>query len=160
MVDELTPPWQACLEEAWSAYCAGCVPVGAVEADDAGLVISRGRNRIWEHQGEANTLYGYALAHAEINALACLPADGKDRHSLSLYTTLEPCPLCMGALYMSGLRQLHFAARDAYAGSADMLGATPYLSRKPIRVFSPHIRSWRSCSSPCIPSSNSSAAPP
>jgi tRNA(adenine34) deaminase len=130
-------PWQACLEEAWSAYCVGCVPVGAAVMDAAGQILSRGRNRIGERQGEANTLYGHSLAHAEVNALACLPADGLDRHSLSLYTTMEPCPLCMGALYMSGVRQLHFAARDAYAGSTNMLGATPYLSRKPVRVFPP-----------------------
>jgi hypothetical protein len=38
---------------------------------------------------------------------------------------------------MSGLRELHYAARDPYAGSANLLGATPYLSRKPIRCFGP-----------------------
>jgi hypothetical protein len=38
---------------------------------------------------------------------------------------------------MSGLRELRYAARDAYAGSDDLLGKTPYLSIKPIRVIPP-----------------------
>jgi hypothetical protein len=38
---------------------------------------------------------------------------------------------------MSGLRELHFAARDAYAGSSNLLGKTSYLSRKPVRIHPP-----------------------
>jgi hypothetical protein len=38
---------------------------------------------------------------------------------------------------MSGLRELRYAARDPFAGSINLLGTTPYLSRKPIRVFGP-----------------------
>jgi hypothetical protein len=53
---------------------------------------------------------------------------------------MEPCPLCMGAFYMSSVRTLHFAARDPYAGSTNLLGTTPYLSRKPIRVIVPPSR--------------------
>jgi hypothetical protein len=48
--------------------------------------------------------------------------------------TMEPCPLCLGALYMSSVRQLHYACRDPYAGSVDLLSTTPYLRRKPIQV--------------------------
>jgi hypothetical protein len=40
--------------------------------------------------------------------------------------------------YMSGLRTLHYAARDPYSGSVNLLGTTPYLSLKPIKVAGPH----------------------
>lgn len=43
----------------------------------------------------------------------------------------------MGAIYMSGLRQVAYAARDPYAGSTNLLGTMPYLSRKPIQVTPP-----------------------
>ena len=137
MWDSLSPAWQACLEEAWMAGCAGSVPVGAVVTDAVGRIRARGRNRIFEAQGEDGCLHGQTLAHAEINALVTLPIVEVDRHTSTLYTTLEPCPLCMGAIYMSGVRQLRFAARDPYAGSVDMLGATPYLSRKPVQATGP-----------------------
>ena len=54
-----------------------------------------------------------------------------------LYTTTEPCPFCIGALYMSGARGLRCASRDAWAGSVDLLGATPYMRRKAISVCGP-----------------------
>jgi len=44
--DRLSLPWQACLEEAWSAYCASTIPIGAVVVDADGRILSRGRNRI------------------------------------------------------------------------------------------------------------------
>lgn len=78
------------------------------------------------------------LAHAELNALLSMPNLMPGRHDFTLYTTMEPCPLCMGALYMSGVRGLHYACRDTYAGSANLLGSTPYYSRKPLRVRGPH----------------------
>ena len=77
------------------------------------------------------------LAHAELNALLALKADRQTRHAASLYTTTEPCPLCLGAFYMSGVRTLHYAAREPFAGSTNLLGTTPYLSRKPIKVYGP-----------------------
>ena len=66
------------------------------------------------------------------------PAGGGVRSLFSPLSTLHsPRPLCFGALYMSGLRELHYAARDTYAGSTDLLGITPYLRRKPIRIHGP-----------------------
>ncbi len=86
----------------------------------------------------------HELAHAELNALLALrpatwdkTAPNNPRH-WALYTTMEPCPLCLGAFYMSGLRQLHYAARDSYAGSVNLIGATPYLSVKPVHATGPH----------------------
>jgi hypothetical protein len=45
--------------------------------------------------------------------------------------------MCLGTFYMSGFRTVQYASRDPYAGSIDILGATPYLRRKPILVKGP-----------------------
>jgi tRNA(adenine34) deaminase len=143
----LSLPWQACLEETWDAYCADTVPVGAVVTDGLGNILARGRNHIYEPHGSNRYLSGTTLAHAEINALIQLERHAPnhfqvngaliDPHACLLYTSTEPCPLCMGAFYMSGLRELHFASRDPFAGSINLLGKTPYLSRKTIRISGP-----------------------
>ena len=72
-----------------------------------------------------------------MNALLALQIPYGARESAILYTTTEPCPLCMGAIYMSVVRTLHYAARESHAGSTNLLGTTPYLSWKPIKVFGP-----------------------
>lgn len=137
MWESLSSPWQAALEMAWEAYCAGTIPIGAVIADANGNIVSRGRNRILDTSAPEGQVCNDMLAHAEINALLSLKLDQESRHDSILYTTMEPCPLCMGAFYMSSVRTIHFAARDPYAGSINLLGTTPYLSRKPIRVVAP-----------------------
>lgn len=133
----LSEPRRACLEEAWASYCAGSIPVGAVITDGDGRVLVRARNRSYERDGVVSEIQVSPLAHAEVIALGTLDYERVDPHGCILYTTQEPCPLCFGALYMSGVRELRFAARDPYAGSANVLGTTPYLSRKPIRVVPP-----------------------
>ena len=131
---DLSAPWQACLEEAWTAYCAGSIPIGATVTDGEGKILSRGRNHIWDDHAPIGQVCQTELAHAELNALLALGVDQGDRRSWALYTTTEPCPLCLGAFYMSGIRTLHYACRDPWAGSTNLLGTTPYLSRKAIQV--------------------------
>jgi tRNA(adenine34) deaminase len=143
--ESLSPPWQAALEMAWEAYCANTIPIGAVVADKHGNIVSRGRNRIIDTSAPSGQIYNDMLAHAEINALLTLKLDQESRHEAILYSTMEPCPLCMGAFYMSSVRTLHFAARDPYAGSTNLLGTTPYLSRKPVRVIQPSSRILEMC---------------
>lgn len=67
--ERLSEPWQACVGEAWAAYCAGSIPIGAAVADATGRVIARGRNCIYESHAEGYALYGNPIAHAEMNAL-------------------------------------------------------------------------------------------
>lgn len=130
--------WRECLQLAWESYCRGSIPVGAVVCDPEGHVLARGRNRTRETEGEPGHTWGTPLAHAEINALNNLPWHQlSDLTDLTLYTTLEPCPLCTGALYMSGLRKLRFGCLDPWAGGLDMLGQTPYLSRKELALSGP-----------------------
>jgi len=134
----LSPPWQACFEEAWTAYCADSFPIGAVVVDPAGQIVTRGRNRNHDHHADGQQLYGHPLAHAEMNALISVSYEQHDvRHGYAIYSSMEPCPLCFGAIYMSGVREVHYAARDAFAGSTNLFGTTPYLSRKPMRLVGP-----------------------
>jgi tRNA(adenine34) deaminase len=137
MWSDLIRPWQVCFELAWEAYCDDCIPIGAVVTDAGGNVLTRGRNRIYEKNSRHGRLPGNEIAHAEVEALQALDYAKVDQHTCILYSTTEPCPMCMGTFYMSGVRTLHFAARDPYAGSINMLGTTWYLSRKPIKVYGP-----------------------
>jgi tRNA(Arg) A34 adenosine deaminase TadA len=137
MWDELSAPWQACLELVWEAYCDDCYPIGAVITSPEGVILSHGRNRVypgWLWKGHS---IGVDIAHAEVDALQHLDYFGIDPHTCILYASMEPCAMCMGAFYMSGLRTLHYATRDPYAGCVDMLGKTWYLDYKPIIVNGP-----------------------
>lgn len=134
---ELSHPWQICIEQAWLAFCSGSVPVGAAVVSHDGQILAVGRNRIHETSANPRQVCDTSLAHAELNALLAYRRPEPDPRTNALYTTLEPCPLCMGAMYMSGVRRLYFAARDAYAGSTDMIGATPYLSVKAYQITGP-----------------------
>ena len=131
---ELSPAWQGCLEESWAAYCLGNVPIGAVVLDAAGQIASRGRNRAHDLDAPPYQTCNTPLAHAELNALLGLGPRPADVHNYALYTTVEPCPLCMGAIYMAGVRQIYFASDDAYAGSTNLLGKTWYLGYKPVKA--------------------------
>jgi tRNA(adenine34) deaminase len=50
MWDTLATPWQICIEEAWTAYCHGSLPIGAAVTDRDGRLPARGRNRILEQE--------------------------------------------------------------------------------------------------------------
>jgi tRNA(adenine34) deaminase len=135
--NRLALPWQICLEEAWTAYCAGSLPIGAVITSQAGRVLARGRNRIYEFTPDGPTLYGHRLAHAEVNALVALDYADLDPLACVLYTTTEPCPLCTGAIRMVGIGEVRYASRDTAAGSIALLEATPFMRHRAIRVIGP-----------------------
>lgn len=88
----------------------GEVPVGAVVVCD-GEIVGRGRNR--REKGKN------ALAHAEIEAIneACRTLGGWRLWKCDLYVTLEPCPMCTGAIINSRIKRLIYGADDLKAGS-------------------------------------------
>jgi len=92
------------------AAAEGEVPVGAVVVKDD-RIIGRGRNR--RETGKN------ALAHAEIEAIneACRTLGGWRLHGCDLYVTLEPCPMCAGAIINARLDRVMYGARDRKAGS-------------------------------------------
>ena len=92
------------------AFEMGEVPVGAVAVWD-GKIVGRGMNR---RETDKN-----ALHHAEVEAIdeASRSLKGRRIWKCDLYVTLEPCPMCAGAIINSRVRRLVFGAKDAKAGS-------------------------------------------
>lgn len=101
------------LELAREAYDEGEVPVGAVVVKKTtGEIVGEGRNR---RETKKN-----ALAHAEIEAIdmACRTLGGWRLPECALYVTLEPCPMCCGAIINSRIDNVYFGAYDYKSGSA------------------------------------------
>ena len=98
------------LELAKEAAAEGEVPVGAVLVRD-GRVVGVGRNR--------RELDRSALAHAEIEAIdmACRKLGGWRLFGSTLYVTLEPCPMCAGAIINARIDRVVYGAADPKAGS-------------------------------------------
>jgi tRNA(adenine34) deaminase len=104
----------AALALAKEAYDDGEVPVGAVIVRD-GEIIATGRNR--REKGK-NALY-----HAETEAIdnACKTLGGWRLPRCDLFVTLEPCPMCAGAIINSRIEHVYFGANDKKAGSVGSL---------------------------------------
>jgi tRNA(adenine34) deaminase len=109
------------LAEAERALAHGDVPVGAVAVRD-GTIIGRGHNR--------KEVDGDPTAHAEMFALqeAARTLGGWRLAGVTLYCTLEPCPMCAGAMVSARLPRLVYGADDAKAGAA---GSVVELLRDP-----------------------------
>lgn len=99
---------------AGEAAAEGEVPVGAVMVKD-GVVIATGRNR--------REVGRHALAHAEIEAIdgACTALGGWRLSGCTLYVTLEPCPMCAGAIINARVDRVVYGTPDPKAGSCGSL---------------------------------------
>ena len=104
----------AALEEACIAASLGEVPVGAVVAKD-GEIIARAHNL----RESGNN----ATSHAELLAIdaACRTLGGWRLWQCELFVTLEPCPMCSGAIINSRLRRVVYGAKDPKAGCCGSL---------------------------------------
>ena len=98
------------IELARQAMAEGEVPVGCVIVKD-GKVIGRGRNRREEKQA--------VYSHAEMEAMAQANAalDSWRLEGCDLYVTLEPCPMCAGAILNARIRRVWYGARDEAFGA-------------------------------------------
>ena len=105
---------QLALQLADEAAAEGEVPVGAVVVRD-GKVVGTGRNR---REKDKN-----ALAHAELEAIdeACRTVGGWRLFGATLYVTLEPCPMCAGAIINARIDRVCYGAADPKAGSCGSL---------------------------------------
>ena len=129
----MNPLWLACLELCLEAIDAGSLGIAAVITDGDAAIISRGRNQLFDSADSVNTIQNTLVSHAEVNAIAGLPMRFRRDKSISLYTTVEPCPMCLGAVAMSPIRQVVIASRDPYAGACAIARENPWMSRKKIR---------------------------
>ncbi|NLK07968.1 MAG: nucleoside deaminase [Firmicutes bacterium] len=104
----------AALAEANKAYELGEVPVGAVVVR-YGEIIGRGHNLRETHKDPT--------AHAEIVAIkeACAAVSGWRLTESTIYVTIEPCPMCAGAVVLARLARLVYGAKDPKSGAVDSL---------------------------------------
>lgn len=110
---QLEPGWKVAFEQAWQAFQSGSFPVGAALVGPDGQVLAVGRNRIFDKDRPAGSL----LAHAEVAALGELSPDER-YDAVTLFTTLEPCLFCIGAVVLSRVGTVRFAGADGYGGAA------------------------------------------
>ncbi|MEM7270351.1 MAG: nucleoside deaminase [Pseudomonadota bacterium] len=108
-----TSHMQAALDEAEAAAARGEAPIGAVIANSAGEVIAAAGNRTRELNDPT--------AHAEILAIraACAALNAERLPGFDLYVTLEPCPMCAGAISHARIARLYYAAPDPKGGGVD-----------------------------------------
>lgn len=92
------------------AAAAGEIPVGCVIVRN-NEIVGRGRNT---READQNT-----LGHAELNAIsqACQALGSWRLDDCTLYVTLEPCPMCAGAIFNAKIPRLYYGARDPKAGA-------------------------------------------
>lgn len=109
-----------------------CFPVGSIVVDENERIVSKGRNMINENSGGHREIYGNAIAHAELNALAKL--DGEHLYKYTIYCSMEPCVMCAGVIYMSGIRNIVYGMKDYLAGGLNLYGSTEYYSAKKMKV--------------------------
>jgi tRNA(adenine34) deaminase len=100
------------LSQAKRAAKIGEVPIGCVIVRDGGAVIGRGYNR--------RTTDHNVLAHAEITAIrkACRAISDWRLENCTLYVTLEPCPMCAGAIVQARIPRVVIGAMNPKAGCA------------------------------------------
>lgn len=120
---------QEALIEAHKAFNKKEIPIGAIICDEQGKIIARGHN--------LRESYFDATAHAEIVAIrqACNKLKNWRLNNLTLYVTVEPCPMCAGAIFMSRLYRLVYGATDWRAGGCESMFnivANPYLNHQTI----------------------------
>ena len=98
------------LELARHCMADGDVPVGCVIVSPEGEIVGEGRNR-----READ---GSATAHAEVEAInmACKALGSWRLTGCTLYVTLEPCPMCAGAIINSRVAEVRYGAREDKSG--------------------------------------------
>ena len=113
MPENATSPMLRALDAARAAGARGEVPVGAVVTAADGRVLAEAGNRTRELNDPT--------AHAEVLALWAAAAKiGAERLiDCDLYVTLEPCPMCAGAISFARIRRLYFGAGDPKGGAVE-----------------------------------------
>lgn len=105
--------WMAkAIEEARAAARDGEAPIAAIIVQRESILAVGRNTKTSEHSG---------FAHAELNALiAAKPFLGRRPEACVLYSTLEPCAMCLGAIIFSGIRTVVYGAPDPEAGAVAM----------------------------------------
>lgn len=107
------------IELATQNVLSGGGPFGAIIVQN-GIIIATGSNKV--------TINNDPTAHAEVVAIreACLTLKTWNLDEAELYTSCEPCPMCLGAVYWSGIRKVYYAATREDAATAGFSDALIY----------------------------------
>jgi tRNA(adenine34) deaminase len=106
------------IQLALEAEGAGNLPIGAVISLDE-AIIAEGKNAMWSPEFRPHR-------HAEIEALCSVPAELWERsREMTLYTTLEPCLMCMAAILLHGIDRVVYGSADDYGGGGAVAGHLP-----------------------------------
>ena len=129
--NELEKPWQEVFELGWQSFCEGNLPIGAVIVDEAGNTLSVGRNQYITSKRFSNC----KVDHAETECIQLLDIEKyPDLANYTMYTSMEPCPMCIGTIIMSNLKRVRAAAHDSWAGASDILLKNAYAQKKSVEV--------------------------
>ena len=99
------------LEEAEKAFASGEIPVGCIIVDENENIIAAGQNTRERSKS--------AIGHAEISAIdaACKARGDWRLDGCTIYVTVEPCPMCTGAIINARIPCVVFGAREEFSGS-------------------------------------------
>jgi len=125
---ELSNEWRIAFELSVKAFKHGALPIGCVVTDCEGKVISQERAHMVYGSKHSNV-----TQHAEMGALSKIALPDLEQR-LTLYTTIEPCPMCFGAINCARVAELHFGTYDPWGGSTNLAGGNWYMRRKPIDI--------------------------
>lgn len=124
---ELEEEWKKVFELSWISFCEGNLPIAAIIVDDLGSILSTGRNSI----NISKKFLNPKVDHAETECMQALDiTKHKDVRNYILYTSMEPCPMCIGTIVMGNIRHIRIAAKDGYGGATDLCDKNEYLANK------------------------------
>jgi tRNA(adenine34) deaminase len=136
--NKLNLGWKNAFINAWDAFKVKTIPIGCVIQNEMDETVAIGRNMIYQTNNSDMILYNNKLAHAEINAILLLKESSHPNlKKYTLYTTMEPCILCFGAMVMGNIRNVKYAARDRFAGATTINKIHEYTVSKKINVEGP-----------------------
>ncbi len=110
---------QEAIKEAYKAFAKNEVPIGAILVDQHNVIIARGYNQMEQKQSQ--------LAHAEMIVLqkAARKVKSWRLNNLTLYVTVQPCMMCLGALYLSRVCKIVYGVISPKFGVAIDTALTP-----------------------------------
>jgi tRNA(adenine34) deaminase len=138
--NQLSEPWKRSFIQAWEAYCNGSIPIGAVLVNGQNEIVFEGRNRVHETTGPEKQICSNRLAHAEMNVLLQLEIeDYKKLGQASIYSTMEPCIQCFGAIILSKINNIYFAAiDDKLAGATTIEDKHGFIESRNLNIQGPY----------------------
>jgi tRNA(adenine34) deaminase len=116
------------LKQAQKAEAEGQNPIGCVIVDENGKIIARAHNQVTKKNDKT--------AHAEMLALkkAARFIDGENIRQWTLYTTMEPCVMCLGTIIMIHIGTVVWGARDRLIETHKLLTASPFMRTRNLKT--------------------------